>query len=68
MLINFFINCGPNLANKIDISGKPEFKSYLDGNNVDTLFKFVPISVEELVRRLKKDEENMVSEDGQRER
>ena len=33
---NFFINCAPNLANKIDTSGKPEFKSYLDGNNVDT--------------------------------
>ena len=46
---NFFTNCGPNLANKIDISGKPEFKSYLDGNNVDTLFKFLPISVEQTV-------------------
>ena len=36
---NFFINVGPNLATKIDVSDKSCFKSYL-GNEVNTRFNF----------------------------
>ena len=55
-LNNFFINIGPKLANELDPVGKPDFKSYLNINKLNTVFKFTPIEEEEteaIIKNLK---------------
>ena len=44
---NFFINIGPKLANELDTAGKPDFKSYLNMNKLETVFNFTPIEEEQ---------------------
>ena len=44
---NFFLNVGQNLANKIDIKGKPDLKSYINKKKVETVFTFTPIEEEQ---------------------
>ena len=44
---NFFINIGPSLATKIDTTGKPSFKSYLNKQNITSTFTFREIGEED---------------------
>ena len=53
---NFFKNNGPKLANELDPVGKPDFKSYLNINKLQTVLKFTPTEEEEtktIIKNLK---------------